>query len=80
MTTTEPYEGQILVPEADYTDFLRTLTVERFTPWERPTSAEDRAEMDARLTVRDGFSFEPIARSVRARKHRRQPNASRRNT
>jgi hypothetical protein len=65
---------------SEHEDLVRALTVERFTKWTPSTSANDRAEMVACPTVRDGLPFEPIARSVRARKYRRDANASRRSS
>jgi len=56
---------------SDRDDLVRALTVERFTKWKPSSSTKDRTEMVACPTVRDGLPFQPIARSVRARKYRR---------
>jgi len=56
---------------SDWDDLVRALTVERFTKWKPSPSTKDRTEMVACPTVRDGLPFQPIARSVRARKYHR---------
>ena len=43
MSTAEPNEEHGTVPEVDYAELLRALTVERFTVWKPPSSATDRA-------------------------------------
>jgi len=64
---------------SDRDDLVRALTVERFTRWIPSTSTQDRADTEACPTVRDGWPFEPSARSVRARKYRRNTAVPRRN-
>ena len=49
---------------------VRSLLVERFSKGGPGPPNNDRAEMITYPTVRDGLPFEPIARSVRARKYR----------
>lgn len=56
---------------SEHDDLVRALTVERFTRWKPSTSAEDRTKMGVYPTVRDGLPFQPNARTVRARKYRR---------
>jgi hypothetical protein len=80
MATTNPYEEHEPPSQVDRADLLRALTVERFTPWSPMTTSEDRDEMVAYPTVRDGLPFEPITRSVRARKYRPNAKASRRSS
>lgn len=43
MATAKPNEEHGTVPEVDYAELLRALTVERFTAWKPPSSATDRA-------------------------------------
>ena len=43
MATAKPNEEHGTVPEVDYAELLRALTVERFTVWKPPPSATDRA-------------------------------------
>jgi len=43
MATAKPNEEHGTVPEVDYAELLRALTVERFTVWKPPSSATDRA-------------------------------------
>ena len=80
MAATNPYEEHEPPSQVDRADLLRALTVERFTPWTPTTTSEDRDEMVACPTVRDGLPFEPITRSVRARKFRLNTDASRRSS
>jgi hypothetical protein len=61
-------------------ELVRSLLVERFSKWGPGPPNNDRAEMVAYPTVRDGLPFEPITRSVRARKYRPNANASRRSS
>ncbi len=56
---------------SDQDDLVRALTVERFTRWKPSPSTNDQTEMVACPAVRDGLPFQPILRSVRARKYRR---------
>jgi hypothetical protein len=42
MARTERYEEHGSVSKGGYADFLRVLTVERFTVWKPPASATDR--------------------------------------
>jgi hypothetical protein len=80
MAATKRYEEHEPTSDIDRADLLRTLTVERFTQWRPTTTSEDRDEMVACPTVRDGLPFEPITRSVRARKYRPSANVSRRSS
>jgi len=80
MTATEDDKVLVSAPDVGHPDLLRALTVERFTQWKPSTSVQDRTEMVACPTLRDGLPFEPIARTVRARKYRGQTAASRRSS
>ena len=74
----DPGNGKAMAEHEDLVP--RALVVERFTKWTPSTSAKDRSERVACPTVRDGLPFEPIARSVRARKYRRNTADSRRSS
>lgn len=63
--------------QSGHEELIRALTVERFTRWKPSPSANDRTEAQACPSVRDGLPFEPIARTVRARKYRRGNAATR---
>lgn len=68
---------------SDRDDLVRALTVERLTKWKPSPSTSDRTEVVACPTVRDGLPFQPfqpITRSVRARKYRRFTADSGRNS
>ncbi len=64
----------------DYDSLMRALLVERFTRWAPSTTADERTELTASPTLRDGSAFEPNRRNVRPRKFHRCQAELRRNS